>query len=406
MRVLVAGAGIAGLTAAECLRRDGHDVVLVEKASRLRDGGYMLDFFGPGFAALERLGLVGDIESIHRPIGKLAMHRSDGKQKLSLRYNRLRKHLFAGHHYNFMRGDLESVLYQRVADRVPIRFGAAVTEVLPLEDGQVSVSLANGQSEVVDLLVGADGVHSTVRELVFGPEQEFLRPLGYRTAAFVIEDRALADKVGNAFRTLTAPGRQVSVYPVRDGVVATQFIHKAGDPIDRSMAGARRELRRVYGDLGWIVRALLDHANESGDIYYDDVAQIEMTAWNKHSVILLGDACWCVSLLAGQGASLAMAGACALADALAEPTEDIGGALSSFERVVRPQVEHKQEASRKIARWFVPDNRTSLALRDLGLRVSTLPLVRGYLRRHLAHDSFVSGPPVASPPAVQQPEPA
>jgi len=381
MEVVIAGGGIAGLTAGICLADRGHEVVLLERAPELRTEGYMIDFFGSGYDVAERLGLLDRLAEIHYPVPELAFLTPDGEPRVSISYARFRA-MFDGRHFNFMRGDLERVLYEALPPEVDVRFGASVEGVEERSDG-VRVVHAGG-SETCDLLVGADGIHSHVRETVFGPEQRFLRYLGFHTAAYVVEDPRLSETVADAFHTLTVPGRQAALYPIRGGKTATFFVHRAADaPGDDASCAT---LREVYGGMGWVVPELLERCNET--LYYDGVSQIVMPRWSEGRVVLVGDACQAPSLLAGQGASMAMGGAWVLADELSRrPT--IGEALTAYENRIRPAIEDKQRAGRRMADWFVPASRTRIALRDAMLRVGTLPGLTWLMKRVVSSDSVL-----------------
>lgn len=383
MKVLIVGGGIAGLTLAYALHRNGHEPLVVEKSSHLRDEGYMIDFFGPGYDVSERLGLLSDLEEIHYQIPHLTFVDASGKEKFSVAYTNLRKNLFGGRHYNFMRGDLERLLYSRIDGRVPVRFGMSV-ESFEQDGTQVEAELTDGSTDTFDLLVGADGVHSHVRALAFGDEREFLRPLGYYTAAFVVNDPDLGENFADAFYTLTVPGRQVAIYPIRGGKLATFFIHKIHQPLtDFSPESVIRELHAAYGDMDWVVPSLLERCGY-GPVYFDEVAQIRLPFWSGGRVVLLGDACQCVSLLAGQGASMAVAGAYVLTEELEASKGDIAGALVRYERRLRPDIEEKQAAGRRMARWFVPDGQVRLAIRETVMRLSAKPPASLMLKRQFA----------------------
>lgn len=386
MRVLICGAGIAGLTLAWCLERRGHDPIVVERAPCLRDDGYMIDFFGSGFGAAERLGLLPELESIHYPVDRLAFVNPQGEERFSVPYAALRKRLFGDRHFNFMRGELERVLYERFTGRTAIRFDTTVAAFA--NSGRcVEITLTGGATESVDLLVGADGVHSSVRQLAFGPAATCTRQLGYHMAAFILDDPPRQLHAHGAFVTLTRPNRQVTVYPIRGGRLATFFLHKAGWPLqDISREAACEELHRIYGDLGWVVPDLLAQCRTAESIYFDAVEQVQMPAWSTGRIVLVGDACQCVSPLAGQGASMALTAAYVLAEEL-DAHSDVLRALARYEERLKPVIERQQEAGRRIAKWFVPEDQPHLILRDLVTRISTWPGVAGLLRRRMAAES-------------------
>lgn len=348
----------------------------------------MIDFFGSGYDAAERLGLLPILEGIHYPIAWLSFQAPDGTTRFRIAYETMRR-LLGGRHFNFMRGDLERVLFEALDRSVDVRFGSAIDAIAQNGDG-VEVTLGDGSRERADLLVGADGVHSHVRGLAFGGHGPFVRQLGYHTAAFVFEDAAMQTEVGNAFATLTVPGRQLALYPIRGGKIATFWVHRAdGEVPDGGDVAARRELRQVYGDLGWLIPKVLDHGERARGIYFDTVSQVIMPRWSAGRVVLLGDACQCVSLLAGQGASMAMGGAYVLAEELERSRGDAASAIAAYEQRLRPAILKKQKAGRGIARWFVPESRARLAVRDVVMRMSASGIGGWLLRRQISGESVI-----------------
>jgi 2-polyprenyl-6-methoxyphenol hydroxylase-like FAD-dependent oxidoreductase len=212
--------------------------------------------------------------------------------------------------------------------------------------------------------------------------------MGYHTAAFILDD-GLRDRVaGDALSTLNLPGRQVAVYPIRGERLATFFVFKARGPVeDLSAEGAARELAAVYEDVNWVVPELLDRLDRSS-LYFDEVSQIALPGWSRGPVVLVGDAAYCVSLVAGQGASMAMAGAYILADELARSGGDLAAGLSAYEKRLRPRVEAIQASARRLAGWFVPANRTQQAINALLTRMIEWPLAWRFVRRMLAPGSL------------------
>jgi 2-polyprenyl-6-methoxyphenol hydroxylase-like FAD-dependent oxidoreductase len=375
MKAVVCGAGIAGLSLSWWLEHSGWEILLVEHAPALRSEGYVIDFFASGYDAAELMGILPRLSDVAYDVDELANVDEHGRVTSRLPYNLFRT-MQGGRLLSLMRGDLEHVLHAALGDRVEFRFGETIDAVTSASD-RVTVNLTDGSSHDADLLVGADGIHSRVRELVFGPEQAFLRFLGYHTAAYVFTHHALHHRLDNAFRTRTVPGRQAGLYPLRRGRVATFFAHTettAALPVD-----PRASLVQTYGDMGWLLPEVLAHCPQPPDLYYDQVAQIEMPTWSHHRVTLVGDACQAVSLLAGQGASMAMGGAYVLADEL-RCTHDVATALTRYERRVKPSIERKQAAGRRAADWFVPATQWRIALRDTVLRLAALPGLTGLLR--------------------------
>ncbi|MGH8224152.1 MAG: FAD-dependent monooxygenase [Woeseiaceae bacterium] len=278
------------------------------------------------------------------------------------------------------------MLYQRFTGRAAIRFDTSVAAFAETERC-VAVTLTDGATESVDLLVGADGVHSSVRQLAFGTETPWTRELGYHMAAFILDEPPRQLDARDAFVTLTCANRQVTVYPIRGGRLATFFLHKADWPLEEvSREAACKELNQIYGDLGWAVPDLLAQCRTARSVYFDAVEQVQMSAWSTGRVVLVGDACQCVSPLAGQGASMALTAAYVLAEEL-DARGDVSGALARYEERLKPTIERQQEAGRRIAKWFVPDDEPHRIVRDLVTRMATWPSVSGLLRRRMAADS-------------------
>ncbi|MBB5855535.1 FAD-dependent oxidoreductase [Amycolatopsis umgeniensis] len=368
MKVAICGAGITGLALAHRLAARDIEVVVLERAPRPREQGYMIDFFGPGYDAVEEMGLLPEVENVAYRVDEASLLDEHGRRRAAIDYVQFAKSV-RGRLCSIMRPDLERVLRETLPSTVDVRFGAGVTEFEDLGD-RVRVTSADGEVLEADLLVGADGIHSTVRRLVFGDEDRFLRYLGFHTAAFVFEDEAIRDQVGERFCLTDTIGRQMGFYGLRDGKLAAFAVHRATDPA--LPADARDALRANYGSLGWAVPRALDLCPPAEEVYYDQVAQVEMPSWSRGRVVLVGDACYAVSLLAGQGASLGITGAFVLAEQLTRASS-IENAFAEYEKLVRPVVTEKQHVARRGARWFLPANRLLLQARRIFLRVAKLP---------------------------------
>jgi 2-polyprenyl-6-methoxyphenol hydroxylase-like FAD-dependent oxidoreductase len=383
MSVLIVGAGVAGLTTAYWLRRAGHEVRVIERAAWPRREGFMIDFYGPGYAVAEEMGMISQLEKIHREIATWSFETMTGDPLFSVPYVEVRRRLFGGRHFNFLRSDLVHLLLSRVCDHVEVRCGVSLEMLRPCGP-YVAASLTDGSSMVCDLVVGAGGVHSRTRRLWLGGGDSWERYLGLDAAAFSIDDAAIRSAVGDELRTLTGPGRQVTVYPAGGDRVGLFFVHERDRTLeDRSASGIANELRSVYDGFGGVVPALLSAIGRARDLYYDAVAQVILPQWSLGRVVLVGDACQCVSPLGGQGASLAMAGARSLVKELVAAEGEVGSALSSYERRMRPAVSRAQEAGRRMARWIAPRSKVKMLARDLALRASVWPIASSVMRHAL-----------------------
>lgn len=378
MKAIICGAGIAGLSAALFLTQKGWEIELIEKAVGLRAAGYVVDFFGSGYDAAERAGILPALSAKKVPVTFVSYVNEDDKVRSAIDYENFAASL-DGRLMGLARGDIERVLHDALAKNIRIHYGTTIAEIDNRADG-VTVRLENGESLSGDLLIGADGIHSQVREMVFGPEQQFIRFLGYHTAAYVVDDPRLNAELDGAFRILTVPDRQVGVYDAGEAGLTVFYAHRAATearPADKVAA-----LRAAYGDLGWHVPALLDAAENCDDVYYDTISQIEMQRWHLKRCVLLGDAAYAVSLLAGQGASLAMGGAYILSDLIGSGEIDAG--LASFTGTMMDDVRKKQAAGRKTADWFVPPTAFHNTVRDLFLNATRLPGLKFLLNRFFA----------------------
>ena len=182
LRILVSGGGLAGLAAAYWLHRNGHEAVVIERAPGLRRDGYGLDFFGTGYDVAERMGIVEDLAptQIFMDQGSgIAFVDGDGKPLAELKIDAVRE-ILGGKYMGLMHYNLEQVLYDAVKEDVDVRFSTSIDEVAQSADA-VRVTYADGDTESYDLLVGADGIHSNVRGLVFGPEADRIHPRSRRS---------------------------------------------------------------------------------------------------------------------------------------------------------------------------------------------------------------------------------
>ena len=271
------------------------------------------------------------------------------------------------------RSDLAQIIHQAIANDVETLFGDTI-ETLSEAGNSIDVTLASGTTRRFDLLVGADGLHSAVRRLVWGEESRFVRPLDCHVAAFEIAGYTRRDE--NVYLTHAEPGLSVSRFSLRDDRTLFMFVFDAAFaegtlPDDR--AGRIALLRSIFRGCRWEAPAALAALDDADEIYLDTVAQIEVPQWSKGRVVLVGDALACPSLLAGEGTGLAMAEAYVLAGELARARNDVEPALAAYEARLKDFVRNKQAAARKFAPGFFPKTRLAILARRIATRLLTVP---------------------------------
>jgi len=376
MRAIIIGAGIAGLAAALRLSRIGWDSLIIERAPTRRSGGYAVTFGSCGYDAAERMGILPDLQQRAFITREIVYRKPSGERRFSLTGEVIAA-IMGPRTMNILRGDIETVLYDTVRDSAEIRFGATITAV-DQDAHAVHVTLSDGTVEHADLLIGADGLHSATRALVFGPEEDYLVDLEHMVAVYMLDKRPDAIAPGTA-ATLSAGGRTVAVINVSDGRTVAFFGY-------RTERGTRGDdpatvLLQVYGDLGWVIPEILAGMDRTDSVYFDTISQVVAPIWSRGRVVLLGDAAWCVTLFAGYGSALAVGGADRLGTELERHPGDIAAALAAWETALRPEVEAKQKLGRRVKGVYAPANPLLLWLTQLPLRLAALPPVRRYMTR-------------------------
>ena len=360
MRVLISGAGIAGPTLAYWLDHYGFEITIVEKAPRLRTGGYVIDFWGTGFDVAGRMNLLEEVRAKGYRVEEVKVVDRTGKRVAGFPASAFAR-ATAGRYVSLPRGDLAESIFERIKNRVETIFCDGVSTMAEGSSG-VRVSFASGVERDFDLVVGADGQHSRVRELAFGPQDQFERFLGYKAAAFETDGYSPRDEL--VYVMFTEVGQQVVRFSMRDNRTMFLFTFSDANPDSGDLPAQRALLRRRFGASGWECPAILDALDRAGEVYFDRVSQIRMHAWSRGRVGLVGDAASCVSLLAGQGSALAMAGAYILAGELHRAQDDYRSAFARYQALFAPLIRSKQKSALRFAGAFAPQSRFALWLRN------------------------------------------
>lgn len=359
MKVAIVGAGIAGPTLAYWLWRYGHEPTLIEKAPRLRTGGYLVDFWGGGYAVAERMGLTAELNDMGYAIQEVRLVDRHSRKVGGFSADLFRRNL-DGRFVSVPRGDLSAMIYRALDDHVEILFGTSISAITQ-DDSGVEVTLDDGQSRRFDLVVGAGGIHSPVRGLVFGPQSRFETDLGYRVAAFEADGYRPRDEL--VYLAYSLPGRMIARFTMRGEKTLFLLVfstdHMNG-PDPQGLSEVKTTLGQVFGHAGWECPEILRKLDDAAEVYFDRTSQIVMDHWSKGRVALIGDAAAAVSLLAGEGAGLAMVQAYVLAGELSRASADHLEAFRRYERRLRPIVEARQRSARGFASMFAP--KTSLGV--------------------------------------------
>lgn len=377
-RVLISGAGIAGLTAAYWLYKTGWDVVVIEKADRLREGEFVIDFSGTGWDVAAKMGLATRLKEQQMPIHALSFQNHIGQEQSNILMKDFIETMGVGDkHASINRKDLQNMIFDLVKDDIDIRFSTSIQSLKEDDKTSVQIVFNNGESEEFELVVGADGLHSNVRKLVFKEEAQYAKYLGYHVAAFRVKGHA--GQQAGQMNILRKPNKQAGILDLRDGDALALFVYAK----EQAKYVARKDRKQVlidhFQDMGGPVPAVLNAIQEDTALYMDSTTQIVMPNWYSKRVALIGDAAYCLTLVSGQGASLAMAGAYILAKALEQHSDNkLKDALSEYDNRLRPFVEELQGKSRKFASQFIPAHRFGLWLTNKMVALTKLPFIKGY----------------------------
>ncbi|MGP8301141.1 FAD-dependent monooxygenase [Streptomyces inhibens] len=414
--VLISGASIAGPALAYWLHRYGFAVTVVERAPELRTGGYKVDIRGAAIEVAERMGILKDIQRASTDMQTGAYVNDEGKRIATLPADIFGARV--GRDDEIMRGELARILYDRTRADVEYLFGDSITSITPITplapttsitpttpltpttstisitsttgrsddhhdsteaatDG-VEVTFERGAPRRFDLVVGADGLHSTVRRLAFGPEEQFVRHLGAYISAFSMPNQlgldreelyhAVPGKLICAYSSAGDPAAKGLLvfrsprltYDHRDTAQQLALVENAFDGIgtESSAAGGWREVPR-----------LLEAAHKASDFYFDGMQLIEMDHWSRGRVVLLGDAAHCASPASGQGTGMALVGAYVLAGELAAAGGGPEQAFARYEEQMRGYVEVNHALARKFAQEMTADTRRQIRFRHLMMRI-------------------------------------
>jgi len=378
MRIAINGAGIAGSTLAYWLRDAGHEVLLIEQSPQLRAGGYVIDFWGIGYDIAEKMGLLPQIGALGFHVKEMryvdARGRPTGGFPVGI-FGRMTN----GRFIELRRSDLAAALHGALNGGVETLFGDSVASIAD-EGSCVRIGFDHAAPRHVDLLIGADGLHSRVRRLAFGPEAEFETPLGYHVAAVELEDYQPRDELVAVSHA--APGRQISRLSLTGNKTLCLFVFRdeyLTIPRPSSDDERKAALKSAFAGVGWECPRILAEMERVGGIYFDRVSQIRMDHWTIGRTALIGDAAACVSLLAGEGTGLAMAEAYVLAGELRGCAGDHATAFARYQERLMAFLRRKQASALTLASAFAPKSAIGITFRNRVSRLLRVPILARFL---------------------------
>ncbi|OXM47951.1 FAD-dependent monooxygenase [Amycolatopsis alba] len=346
--VLISGASIAGPALAFWLSRQGYAVTVVERSPELRTGGQAVDFKGATHrTVLERMGILDEIRRNQTGGQDQTFIDAEGRPLAVMPGE------FTGGDVEIQRGDLARILYERTVQDCEYVFGDSIASLTETADS-VDVTFERGAPRRFDLVFGADGIHSTVRRLAFGPEADYVKHLGYYYALVRTAD------FGDSAVLYNEPGRLAST----GGPKAPAFFVFASPELgyDRDDTEQQKEiLAAAFDGGGWRVPELMEAVKRSDDVYLDSIGRVSMDGYSTGRVALIGDAAY-GNTLGGFGSGLAIVAAYVIAGELAAANGDHEVAFRRYDEKFRGYA--KVARSANAGPFLAPPTKLRIKLRN------------------------------------------
>lgn len=368
MDILVSGAGVAGLSLALDLGNRGHHVTVIERASHFRVNGSPIDIREDAVGIAAQMGVLDRIRENRVDSTERGVFVDGDGEPIG--------HMFIGafvgsdDDVEIGREDLANILIDALPATTTIRMRESV-DTLTDDGNGVDVRFASGESARFDLVLGADGQHSTVRRLTFGPEQDYARFLGVYTALADLPAEAAPDLLNPVYNY---PNHMAGIFRYKDRALAAFSFRSERIDYDYHDLDAQKQiLVDAYADhTEWKIPQLLDAVLADPEFYFDSVSQIRMPGWHRGRVALVGDAGYCATPMSGRGTSLALTGAYFLAEELDRAGGDHTLGFERYEARQRPYVEAAQALAEDSGGLTIPATWEAIHARNERIRATAL----------------------------------
>lgn len=359
--VLISGASIAGLTMAYWMEKYGYRVTVVEMNKALRMGGSPIDVRGEALDIAKRMGVLEKIKAAKLPTMGVEFMNTEGVLQGTRKVEDIGA-LRPGDDTEIRREDLAKILFNNAQNGVDYRFNNSIVGMVQNEE-HVTVTFKDGAVENFDFVFGCDGIHSIVRKLTFGPEEQFTHFLNFYFSIFPVDSSLGKRHFGQMY---TTPNHIALVYFYNDHVADGFLTFRAEEKINfdyRNIEANKQLIVEHFKGVGWKAPQLIDAMLESDTFYFDQGCQIKMPTWSNGRVAVVGDAGYAPAFPTGMGSTLAMCGATALADAMNE-TEHYVLAFEKYNETFRPMVETLQATVYDGLEFLMPKTQEAIDLRN------------------------------------------
>lgn len=327
MNILISGASVAGPALAYWLHRHGMRATVVERADTLRPGGLAVDFRGTAMRVLDEMGILDELRAHATHSGDATVVDGNGKPIATMPGE-----IFAGD-LEVLKTDLTRILHDLTKNHTEYVFGDSIATLTQDEAG-VRVEFERSAPRTFDLVVGADGLHSNVRTLAFGPKERFTHHMGYAFATFSTRNYLDLDGTGLSH---VAGDRSLNVFASNQNKEVRAMLMFPAQDVPRNRTAQLEAVRAAFEHVGWEAPALLEAMPAATDFYFDELSQITMPTWSTGRVALVGDAGYCASPMSGRGTSQALLGAYVLAGELSIQ-DNHWTAFAEYEHALRDYV--------------------------------------------------------------------